>query len=108
MMVCLLVPNSRGIDEIVDCPTLRSCLQDRVGCRVGQCNPSVHVGAVGPVADLDAFLLAPGPCDDHLEVVVGNGGLECPEEPLRGPQREDLPLDVDGRLGSVHPRAPAP
>ena len=34
-----------------------------------------HVDAVGPVADLDAVLLAPGPCDDHLEVVVGNGGL---------------------------------
>ena len=56
----------------------------KIGSATGPVNASsVHVGAVDPVADLDAVLLAPGPRDDHLQVVVGNGGLERPEEPLR-------------------------
>ena len=39
----------------------------KIGPATGPVNAaSVHVGAVDPVADLDAVLLAPGPRDDHL------------------------------------------
>ena len=75
------------------------------GLLIGLRGPSlsVHVGAVDPVADLDAVLLASRPHHDHLQVVVGHGGLQRPEEPLRGPQRQNLPLDVDDGLGGCRP-----